>query len=181
MRITSAYKDLNRDLHRTNPDYGRAAHALAPWVVEFVKASGAQSLLDYGCGKGTLRPAVLALSPTLNVTEYDPAVPGKDHDPNPADVVVCIDVLEHVEPDCLPDVLGHIQILGLGGVLFIIDTVPAQKTLADGRNAHLIVENLDWWTATLSAYFDIKVAQPLAPDQPPRVLVIGVRNTTITS
>lgn len=84
-------------------------------------------------------------------------------------------MLEHVEPDCLSDVLSHIQELGFGGAFFIIDTVPAQKTLADGRNAHLIVEDLAWWEKTLSAYFDVKVAQPLAPGQPPRIMVIGVR------
>ena len=175
VRISDTYRELNLGLHRTNPDYGRAAHALAPWVVEFAQASGAQTLLDYGCGKGTLRPAVLALDPNLVVAEYDPAVPGKDREPEPSELVVCIDVLEHVEPPCLADVLTHIKSLSLGGALFIVDTVPAQKTLADGRNAHLIVEGLDWWTTTLSDYFDVKVSQPLAPDQPPRVLIIGVR------
>ena len=178
MRISSTYRDLNRDLHRSNPDYGRAAHALAPWVVELAKESGVQSLLDYGCGKGTLRPAVLALAPDLIIAEYDPALPGKDAEPQPCDIVVCIDVLEHIEPDCLDDVLSHIQDLSLGGAFFIIDTVPAQKFLADGRNAHLIVEDLSWWNKRLSAFFDIKVAQPLAPDQPPRILVIGTRKTS---
>ena len=46
MRISDTYRDLNLDLHRSNPDYGRAAHALAPWVVEFAQASGARSLLE---------------------------------------------------------------------------------------------------------------------------------------
>ncbi len=145
MRISSEYRDLNLKLHRSNPDYGRVAHAIAPWVVEFAKEGGVRSFLDYGCGKGTLRPAILALAPDLIVAEYDPAMPGKDAPPEPCDVVACIDVLEHVEPDCLSDVLSHIQELGFGGAFFIIDTVPAQKTLADGRNAHLIVEDLAWW------------------------------------
>ena len=175
MRISPEYRDLNQQLHRSNPEYGRAAHGIAPWVVQFAQEGGVRSLFDYGCGKGTLRPAVLALAPDLIVAEYDPAMPGKDRTPDPCDVVVCIDVLEHVEPDCLHDVLSHIQALGLGGAFFIIDTVPAQKALADGRNAHLIVEDLAWWQEILSEYFDVKVAQPLAPDQPPRIMVIGVR------
>jgi len=173
VRISDEYRSLNRALHRSNPDYGRAAYALAPWVVDFARACRIRSLLDYGCGKGTLRPAVLALYPALVVAEYDPAMPGKDKEPDPCDLVVCIDVLEHVEPDCLSDVLAHIKALSLGGALFIIDTVPAQKTLADGRNAHLIIENIGWWETTLGDYFDIKFAQPLAPNQQPRVLVIG--------
>ena len=95
MRISSTYRDLNRDLHRSNPDDGRAAPALAPWVVDFAKQSGVQTLLDYGCGKGTLKPAILAQAPDLIVAEYDPAIPGKDSEPQPCDIVVCIDVLEH--------------------------------------------------------------------------------------
>jgi len=177
MRISDDYRSLNRALHRSDPDYGRAAYALAPWVVELAKASKVRSLLDYGCGKGTLRPAVLALDPDLLVVEYDPAMPGKDTEPEPCDLVVCIDVLEHVEPECLIDVIAHIKALSLGGALFIIDTVPAQKTLADGRNAHLIIENIGWWKNILGDYFDIKVAQPLAPNQPPRILVIGTHVT----
>ena len=140
----------------------------------FMKQWNPKTVLDYGCGKGTLRPAVLALAPDLEVAEYDPAMPGKDADPEPVDVVVCIDVLEHIEPACLDDVLTHIQSLGKGGAFFIVDTVPAQKTLADGRNAHLIVEDLEWWRDTLSKYFNILVAQPIVSEQPERVLVIGV-------
>ena len=175
MRISKTYLDLNRQLHRTNPDFGRAAHAAAPWIAQLATESGVRSLLDYGCGKGTLRPAVLALAPNLIIAEYDPAMPGKDMVPDPCDLVVCVDVLEHVEPECLSDVLEHIQELGLGGAVFIIDTGPAQKTLADGRNAHLIVEGLDWWKASIADYFDIQFAEPLAPPPEPRIALVGVR------
>ena len=174
MRISPEYRELNLQLHRSNPDYGRAAHAIAPMVVHLAQETNARTLLDYGCGKGTLRPAVLALAPDLEVAEYDPAMPGKDADPEPVDVAVCIDVLEHIEPDCLHDVLTHIQSLGQGGAFFIVDTVLAQKTLADGRNAHLIVEDMAWWREILGQYFNILVAQPIVPEQPERVLVIGV-------
>ena len=173
MRISAEYRDLNLQLHRSNPDYGRAAHAIAPLVVQLAQGVRAHSLLDYGCGKGTLRPAVLALDPDLEVAEYDPAMPGKDGPPAPCDIAVCIDVLEHIEPDCLHDVLSHIQSLGRGGAFFIVDTVPAQKTLADGRNAHIIVEDLAWWQQTLEAYFDLKVAQPIDPAMPERLLIVG--------
>jgi hypothetical protein len=116
----------------------------------------------------------LALAPDLDVTEYDPAMPGKDSEPSPAHLVVCIDVMEHIEPDCLHYVLTHIQLLGLGGTFFIVDTVLAQKTLADGRNAHLIVEDLPWWHEKLGGYFDVLVAQPIILGQPQRVLIVGI-------
>jgi len=173
VRISPEYRELNLQLHRSNPDYGKAAHAIAPMVVELAQQTEAQSVLDYGCGKGTLRPAVLALAPELEVFEYDPAMPGKDGDPPPVHLVVCIDVMEHIEPDCLHDVLTHIQTLCLGGAFFIVDTVLAQKTLADGRNAHLIVEGLPWWHEKIGGYFDVVVAQPIIPQQPERVLIVG--------
>ncbi|MDG2242647.1 MAG: hypothetical protein P8L66_04035 [Rhodospirillaceae bacterium] len=70
------------------------------------KQTDAESVRDYGCGKGALRPAVLAaLAPDLDVTEYDQAMLGKDSEPSPAHLVVCIDVMEHIEPDCQHDVL----------------------------------------------------------------------------
>jgi|TARA_B110000438_G_scaffold239234_1_gene237407 hypothetical protein len=178
VRISPTYRDLNRDLHRNNPDYGKAAHALAPWVVSFAKETGVQSLLDYGCGKGTLRPAILALEPGLLVSEYDPAIPGKDLDPEPCELVICIDVLEHIEPDCLPDVLAHVRNVGQGGAMFIIDTVLAEKTLADGRNAHLIVEDQAWWENTLNTYFDVKFASPLAPPPERRLIMLCAHKST---
>jgi len=30
-----------------------------------------------------------------------------------------------------------------------IDTLPARKTLPDGRNAHLIQESQDWWLSKI--------------------------------
>ena len=42
---------------------------------------------------------------TFEIKEYDPAIPGKDSLPEPADIVVCSDVLEHIEPNYLLNVL----------------------------------------------------------------------------
>jgi hypothetical protein len=37
----------------------------------------------------------------------------------------------------------------------VIHTGPAAKTLADGRNAHLIQEGADWWKAHLASFFTV--------------------------
>jgi hypothetical protein len=71
----------------------------------------------------------------------------------PADVVVCNDVLEHVEPEHLDEVLKHMASLAKKAIVLTVATVPAVKTLADGRNAHLIVENARWWYTKLEPYF----------------------------
>ena len=87
--------------------------------------------------------------------EYDPAIVGKDQEPEPADLVVCTDVLEHIEPDYLDEVLLHLRTKVKKRLFFAISLRPAGKTLADGRNAHLIVESAEWWLDRLSPYFRV--------------------------
>lgn len=105
-------------------------------------------MLDYGCGKGTL------CSQIPGARGYDPAVPEFTDPPEAADLLVCTDVLEHIEPDCLDDVLEHTRTLTKKLSVFIVACRPANKTLPDGRNTHLIVEDQEWWLKRLMQYFD---------------------------
>lgn len=148
--ITEDYRSQNRQLHESRKDFGVMALAYASRVRDCAKASGAKTILDYGCGKGFLKQE---LGKDYEVSEYDPAIPGKDKLPDPADLVVAIDVMEHIEPDCLEDVLKHIAGLSNKATLMTVAMVPAKKTLPDGRNAHLIVETVDWWVPRLMAHF----------------------------
>ena len=144
MVITDDYRRLNRQLHAAKPTYGASGHKWVQWVDDL------DDILDYGCGKGTLCKAL-----GRPIAEYDPAVPGKDTEPDPHDYVVCTDVLEHIEPDCLGDVLADIASkMRIGGFL-VIATRPAKKVLPDGRNAHLIVESWEWWRKRLEEHMRI--------------------------
>ena len=71
-------------------------------------------------------------------------------------MVACTDVLEHIEPDCLDHVLDHLCELAENVAFLVVATAPAQKTLADGRNAHLIVESARWWLPKLIERWDIQ-------------------------
>lgn len=144
--ITPAYLDLNRLLHDSNPGYGTSGAKWAPAVDRLARETESRTILDYGCGKGTLRQ-ILELDDRApySVLEYDPAIPDKNRLPGRADLVVCGDVLEHIEPDCLEGVLEHLARLTWKAALLTIATVPAKKILADGRNAHLIVQPAEWW------------------------------------
>jgi hypothetical protein len=148
--ITPEYLAQQQELHR-NPDYGTSSSVWAPKVLDLLSRESLSSVLDYGCGKGHLKNELGEI-----VAEYDPAIEGKDADPEPADLVVCSDVLEHIEPECLDQVLEHIRSRTKHWNLFVIATRPAIKTLPDGRNAHLIIQNADWWHKRLSAFFDVK-------------------------
>lgn len=125
----------------------RAGHSHADTVSAFAQELGAASILDYGCGQGTLRPAL----PDRTVFEYDPGRPEKWNLPKPADLVVATDVLEHVEPNRVEAVLRHIGRLAIRGAFLVISLSPSKVLLPDGRNAHLTVRPEDWWLKQLGA------------------------------
>jgi uncharacterized Rossmann fold enzyme len=149
-RISPEYLDLQRTFHKQAPHYGTMGNRYAGTIRGVMRDYNLQTALDYGCGKGLLKYELGEV-----VTEYDPAIPGKDGLPERADLVVCTDVLEHIEPERLDSVLEHIRTLG-DYAFFVIATRPAEKDLPDGRNAHLIVRDAEWWKNKLANGFDIK-------------------------
>ena len=153
--ISPEYAALNRQLHENAPDYGAQGAAGAAQIVKLCRDNGLKSVLDYGCGKGTLKPAIASLDWSLKVIEFDPAIPGKDKLPanGSVDLIAALDVMEHVEPEYLSNVLQVIKKLRPKAVFFAISTTPAKKTLPDGRNAHLLVHPGSWWETNLGAYF----------------------------
>lgn len=144
--ISVKYRALQRELHAAPRGYGQRGHKWAPVVVELVQSYGATSVLDYGCGTGSLVQALRSSLPSVvRLAEYDPAIPGKDLYPSFADLVVCTDVLEHVEPDRLRFVLTHLQQLARKAIWVVVSLVETAKILSDGRNAHLIIQPTEWW------------------------------------
>lgn len=147
-----AYVDLQRELHARPKGYGGKGDKWAPAVVDLVAEYGATSVLDYGAGRGMLAVALRQdLKGFVRISEYDPAVQSKSAMPSFADLVVCSDVLEHVEPEKLETVLAFLKILARKAVFVVIATRASNKTMADGRNAHLILEQDEWWKARLEA------------------------------
>ena len=120
-------------------------------------------LLDYGCGSNLSLRETLTPAGPLRYQAYDPGVPQYSGDPVEADMVVCIDVLEHIESEYLEDVLDHIEAL-TGTVLFAsIHMGPAGKTLDDGRNAHLTQKPMEWWLPKIWDRFTIQTVQLASP------------------
>lgn len=148
--ITDDYVKLNAELHESNSAYGTSGSMYTTDVLWVYANIGAQNILDYGAGKGLLRKS---LPDSLVVREYDPAIENIATRPEKADLVTCTDVLEHIEPECLAEVLEDINNLSMKGVFLSISCRPAKKFLSDGRNAHLIVEKPMWWLGKISACF----------------------------
>lgn len=148
--FSDEYQKLLEKAHEES--WGNSGKSWVDYVEKFAKEIHAESILDYGAGKGTLE-TVLRERGWVNVQSYDPGVEKFSKAPSPADLVVCCDVLEHIEPECLSDVLTHISSLANKGVFFNIATSPSKKTLTDGRNAHLIVKNGSWWGKRITKVF----------------------------
>ena len=152
--ISDDYRILNSKLHDENEKYGTSGHMRAKDVVSLCEKIGSWDVLDYGCGKGTLAKAL-----TFKIAEYDPCIAGKDFTPNPADLVICSDVIEHIEPVSLDAVLLDLcRVIKRHGY-FIIHTTAASKFLPDGRNAHLIQRSHEWWEWKISQFFRIEYSK----------------------
>lgn len=153
MLITEAYRQEQARLHATGK-YGVASLKFGGIVSKLAEQVKAKALLDYGCG--SLQSLRKVLTADVEYRGYEPAVPEWAGAPEPADLVVCIDVLEHIEPDCLAAVLNDLRRVTVGVGFFSIHTGPAVKTLSDGRNAHLIQQPMEWWFTVLSVTFQIQ-------------------------
>lgn len=153
--ITEKYRELNQQLHESKHKYGQRGHRHLDKLKLIKGAYDCSTVLDYGCGTATL-----ARHASFTVKNYDPAIPQYSSMPDPADLVVCTDVLEHIECDLLDNVLSHLQDLTLKVGFFVVATRPdTSKTLPDGTNPHKIIESPGWWTTKLSEYFTIESAE----------------------
>ena len=157
--ITDHYRQLNIDKHAASSSYGTVGHVYSNEIVDLTRKLETTDILDYGCGKSTL-----ANSLPFQIKQYDPCIAKYQADPEPADIVVCTDVMEHIEPECLDDVLAHIKSKTKKIFYCSINTIPAAKHLADGRNAHLICENMGFWATKLEQHFLIISIVRRGPD-----------------
>ncbi len=140
--ISEEARRLNAELHEQDDDWGRTNTCVANLALHVFQRFQCHDMLDYGCGKGEM----MGMGPGPSRTHlYDPAVPRYSGKPKPADMVLCSAVLEHVEFYSLSPVMDAIKELAKRVVLFTITTVPASKTLSDGRNAHVTCHPIEWW------------------------------------
>ena len=153
--ITEEYRRMQQELHK-NPDYGTTSIEFAPIVRQVIEMGKLQSLSDDGAGKQNLIKTLRdKLGVNVDYRPYDPAFPeyGKAV---PADLVCCIDVLEHIEPELLDNVLDDLGAITTRYGLYSIHTGPAIKVLVDGRNAHLTQKPSSWWLPRLCERFEIE-------------------------
>ncbi len=156
--ISNEYKKLLIEQHEDRY-WGGTGRQHADDIREWAAECNCKTALDYGSSnhRDCLKRHFHYTYPgELLFYEYDPAVESKSGLPLPQDIVVCTDVLEHIEPELLDNVLEHMRDCMLKCGYFVISTIKAVQVLSDGRNAHLIVEDKEWWKAKLEEYFSVE-------------------------
>jgi hypothetical protein len=149
--ISEQYREEQTALHAKG-NYGTASLQYGQIVSSLVEGTGAKTLLDYGCG--SMQNLKKVLDCDVMYLGYDPAIP-EFSVKEPCDLVVCIDVLEHIEPELLDNVLDDLLMLTGKWGFFTVHTGPAKKVLSDGRNAHLIQKPAEWWLPKITQRWDL--------------------------
>ncbi len=147
--ISKEYARLNAELHASPRKFGGDGGRHVPAVFTLSEQHELKTVLDYGCGQGLLKEGLK--DSTIEVVNYDPAI--KEWASKPTgqfDIVACTDVLEHIEPEYLDNVLEELCGYTRKIAYVVIACTEANKTLSDGRNAHLTQQQPPWWILKLN-------------------------------
>ncbi len=143
--------DFYRQTHK-NMVYGNTAVKYIRYLRPHIQMLRPASLLDFGCGQ-SLFLENLNLDFPVRMLRYDPAIAQYATLPEgKVDLLVNIDVLEHIEEADLDDVLSTMR-AACDNALIAVDTVPAAISLPDGRNAHVTLKPHAWWATKIGAHF----------------------------
>jgi hypothetical protein len=159
--ITDDYRQQQETLHSGGLYGGMGETPYGDTVAQIINRLEVGHVLDYGCGSRLSLAKVLMgkVQHPFKYQAYDPCVPKYAAPPVPAELVVCLDVLEHIEEDCIDDVLDHLMSVTEAVGFFSIDTGPAVKSLPDGRNAHVLQRPPEWWLPRIMCRFDLQTYQ----------------------
>lgn len=158
--ISPDYRQEQIRLHTDPRGYGGRGRKWATFVNALIWVHECQSVLDYGCGEGSLGVHLALAGRCKDIRQYDPAVPGFEALPEPADLVVCTDVLEHVEADKIDAVLDHLCGLTQKVLFVVVSLIETAKTLSDGRQAHILLKDPTWWHAQFTQRGLMTIEQP---------------------
>jgi|TARA_S200002703_G_C3796696_1_gene245956 hypothetical protein len=147
MLISEEYKKKIQEKHQQHKKWGGAVIAKGPKIDFIAKISNSKSILDYGSGKNSFEKEIKSMYDIVpySIHNYEPGIEELSGDPPCCDMTICIDVMEHVEPECVDAVFKHIFNKTNKIVMFNISCVPAGGAFANGDNLHLTVRPPLWW------------------------------------
>lgn len=154
--IDKEYQKQLASMHSSGKfNHGAKAYTI---VKDFITEYKPVSIIDFGCGHGSLIATISELHPNISLAGYDPGNAEFDKLPDRTfDAVISTDAIEHIEPKFLTETLQTIGNLMQRCGCFRIACYPAKKKLPDGRNAHLIVQPPEWWREQLIAHMGVTI------------------------
>ena len=105
------------------------APEFAGLINQMIEKLGVTELLDYGSGRGAIVPHIKA-GHELKIQLYDPAIEEYAGTAIPMQMVLCIDVLEHVEPEFRAAVLDDLKRC-TNAVILIVSATPFQDWIEE--------------------------------------------------
>ena len=159
LELTEFYKSLHSGkITGENPNKiynGIATMVFAKLIKKIIEKNKINYLLDYGSGKGDRYferssfgneeypplKEYWKIEPTL----FDPGVPYPKPQNKTFDMVISIDVLEHVPLQDLNWVIEEIFNYSEKIVFLNVACFPAERLLLDGSNAHVSLFHPLWW------------------------------------
>src|SRR5687767_11736248 len=139
---------------------GQSLPEQAPHIKRLIERTRAQSILDYGSGKGQQywprrvvdsqmhieHPDIRSYWGITEIRCFDPGYEPLSELPGGTfDGVICTDVLEHCPEEDIAWILGELFAFARKFVFANIACFPARKTLPSGGNAHCTVKPVRWW------------------------------------
>jgi hypothetical protein len=153
IQISQEYKEQLKQIHSGTGK--KMGWGLEPPVklVETINKYKPKTILDYGCGGGAMMEHMQGLYPNTQLSGYDPGMAEFSAYPTSVDLIYSTDVFEHIEPAHIDSTL---KLLWQTSPINFhkIACFPAKKKLPDGRNAHLIIEEPEWWINKIQSSLD---------------------------
>ena len=161
------YKDMHqngyhlidgRKRQAKNAYDGKSTLAYAPIIKNIIKYENIQNMIDYGSGKGKFYTNGFNLGnkfiPPLrkfwdiDIKLYDPcyAKYSKFDKDKTFDLLICIDVLEHIPENDIDWILKRFLSISNKFIFLNVACYDAIALLPNGRNAHINVQKPIWWS-----------------------------------
>ena len=142
------------NLLKTQPQPSRYVREIADEIAGYAAEHNLTRVLDWGCGH---EHALQTLTNWVNpIQEYDPAVSGYEGKPKPAELVVCIDVLQCVEEHDLDRVIDELAYLTEQVLWLVIDLESSPYHYDNGMNQNITVRDREWWLTRIRKQFTIE-------------------------
>lgn len=167
MTITDSYRDaLSR--HHEGVDWASTAAVYAEtgggqFIVRMlIKQTNLKTILDYGCGTGTLKEYVESQGITdRKWTLYDPGIERISEKPEGTfDLVITTDVLEHVEPsfqeEVITELCNYADMVLYNEIACYMTNVRFKDGPYKGKDLHINLQAPDAWRTEIE-----RIARPL--------------------